>query len=49
MPCRLQEHDISERKYPEMKKIIALILVMVLLAFGLTACKKAEQIGRAHV
>ena len=26
-----------------MKKIIALILVMVLLAFGLTACKKAEQ------
>ena len=26
-----------------MKKIIALLLVMVLLAVGLTACKKAEK------
>jgi len=32
-----------ERKYPVMKKIVALILVMVLLAVGLTACKKAEK------
>ena len=33
----------DERKYLEMKKIFALMLVVMLLAVGLTACKKAEQ------
>ena len=32
-----------ERKYLDMKKIFALMLVVMLLAVGLTACKKAEQ------